>query len=79
MIYPEIAKQQISTKYYTTLSQNSPKRCHFKVIFYIFEYEHYILYLQGEKVCVCGLAEVLCPIKSLDLQVSNPPITNPQS
>jgi hypothetical protein len=28
---------------------------------HIFELEHYIIYLQGEKVCICRLAEVLSP------------------
>jgi|LakMenE18May11ns_1017448.scaffolds.fasta_scaffold7701850_1 hypothetical protein len=34
----------------------------FKMMFFIlykYEIEIYMLYLQGEKVCVCGLAEVL--------------------
>jgi hypothetical protein len=38
--------------------------CLFNMFFYIFhkfELEHYMLNLFGEKVCTCGLAEVLNP------------------
>jgi hypothetical protein len=37
-----------------------------------------MLYLLGEKVCICGVAEVLSLQKSLDPQIVNPQITNPQ-
>jgi hypothetical protein len=47
------------------LSQNSPKSCLFKTnILYNFEY------LLGEKVCICRLANVLSPPKSLGLQIT---------
>ncbi len=34
MIIHELTEPQISTKYYTTLSQDSPKSCLFKIIFF---------------------------------------------
>ncbi len=30
-----------------------------------FQFELYMIYLQGEKVCICGLAEVVNPPKKL--------------
>jgi hypothetical protein len=37
-----------------------------------------MLYLLGEKVCICGVAQVLSLQKSLDPQIANPQITNLQ-
>jgi hypothetical protein len=37
-----------------------------------------MLYLYGEKVCICGVAEVFSLQKSLDPQIANLHITNPQ-
>jgi hypothetical protein len=37
-----------------------------------------MLYLKGEKVCICGLAEVLSPQKSLGPQISILQITDLQ-
>jgi hypothetical protein len=61
-INPQIEKPKISSKYCTTLSQNIHESHLFKRSYYahlhIFELEHFLLYLQVEKVCICGLAEV---------------------
>jgi hypothetical protein len=38
-----------------------------------------MLYLHGEKVCICGFAKVLSPQTSLCLQTASLQITNPQS
>jgi hypothetical protein len=45
MIYPQIANIQISTKYCTTLSQNSNKSRLFKTIFVSCTFESHLLYL----------------------------------
>jgi hypothetical protein len=38
---------------------------------YIFELEHYVLYLYGEKVCICELSEVCKSQKSLGPRIVN--------
>jgi hypothetical protein len=52
MIYPQVANLQISTKYCTSLPQNSLKSRPFKkynLFILFFDIEHYLLYMEGEK------------------------------
>jgi hypothetical protein len=39
---------------------------------YKLEFKHFMLYLWGEKVCICGHAEGLSPEKRLGPQIANP-------
>jgi hypothetical protein len=60
---PQIAKLQISTKYCTTLSQNSPKsrRLHNFFLLCTHFIWSFICYIWKGKLFICGLAEALSP------------------
>ncbi len=70
MINLQIASLQISTKYCTTLSQNSPKSRLFKQFFimYKFELEHYI-HFSKEQYVVLRTCRSLQITKILGLQI----------